>query len=257
MKKASYFHVLFVVYLLWLSPWSKNSTILKGIFDILSNVQRVSIYCKKRAERKLLPFLTLFPISFVFPLFYCVEKQSFKSGLCISLFCTFCVLNVMTNKSRDEPTSLSIASTISLLPPSFSTTGILCFKNTGELDHESCFSSFFGCESSSLLHCTTVEIGKISSRGELDKRQQFRKPCSISQNTLASAVLFFVSNCLNEKLQHHGNCLSNIMCMDLLMGSVQMPLESSMIEKKRDRFYMKGSLFQVLFSYTYISKSTS
>ena len=98
---------------------------------------------KKRAERKLLPFLTLFPISFVFPLFYCVEKQSFKSGLCISLFCTFCVLNVMTNKSRDEPTSLSIASTISLLPPSFSTTGILCFKNTGELDHESCFSSFF------------------------------------------------------------------------------------------------------------------
>ena len=98
---------------------------------------------QKRAERKLLPFLTLFPISFVFPLFYCVEKQSFKSGLCISLFCTFCVLNVMTNKSRDEPTSLSIASTISLLPPSFSTTGILCFKNTGELDHESCFSSFF------------------------------------------------------------------------------------------------------------------
>jgi len=138
---------------------------------------------QKRAERKLLPFLTLFPISFVFPLFYCVEKQSFKSGLCISLFCTFCVLNVMTNKSRDEPTSLSIASTISLLPPSFSTTGILCFKNTGELDHESCFSSFFGCESSSLLHCTTVEIGKISSRGELDKRQQFWKPCSISQNT--------------------------------------------------------------------------
>ena len=104
---------------------------------------RLYLLQKKRAERKLLPFLTLFPISFVFPLFYCVEKQSFKSGLCISLFCTFCVLNVMTNKSRDEPTSLSIASTISLLPPSFSTTGILCFKNTGELDHESCFSSFF------------------------------------------------------------------------------------------------------------------
>lgn len=102
------------------------------------------------------------------------------------------------------------------------------------------FPLFFGCESSSLLHCTTVEIGKISSRGELDKRQQFRKPCSISQNTLASAVLFFVSNCLNEKLQHHGNCLSNIMCMDLLMGSVQMPLQSSIIEKKRDRLRNEG-----------------
>lgn len=72
----------------------------------------VSIYCKK----KVVTYNNSWPCSNSFVLIFVAVRA--LRGLSVSLFCTFCVLNVMT-KSRDEPTSLSIASTISLLPPFF------------------------------------------------------------------------------------------------------------------------------------------
>jgi len=101
--------IMFVV--LFPSPSSKNSKILKGIFDILSCSMRLYLL-----QKKVVTYNNSWPCSNSFVLIFVAVRA--LRGLSVSLFCTFCVLNVMT-KSRDEPTSLSIASTISLLPPFF------------------------------------------------------------------------------------------------------------------------------------------
>ena len=116
----------------------------------------VSIYCKK----KVVTYNNSWPCSNSFVLiFVAVRRRALYLSsiqLCITFLYILCS-KCDDQKSRDEPTSLSIASTISLLPP-FS--GIFCFKNTGG---KLLFLLFFSCESSSITSTALQsKIGKIS-----------------------------------------------------------------------------------------------
>ena len=138
----------------------------------------VSIYCKK----KVVTYNNSWPCSNSFVLiFVAVRRRALylsSNQLCITFLYILCS-KCDDQKSRDEPTSLSIASTISLLPP-FS--GIFCFKNTGG---KLLFLLFLAVKALLLLALHySPKLAKSLSQRVLDKRQQFEiPPCSISEHS--------------------------------------------------------------------------
>ena len=144
---------------------------------VMFNLASLSI-----AKKKVVTYNNSWPCSNSFVLiFVAVRRRALYLSsiqLCITFLYILCS-KCDDQKSRDEPTSLSIASTISLLPP-FS--GIFCFKNTGG---KLLFLLFLAVKALLLLALHySPKLAKSLSQRVLDKRQQFEiPPCSISEHS--------------------------------------------------------------------------